>query len=74
VAANVTVVPATAGFLAFRRADEAPGNTSTINFPAGVNRANNAVLPLGTGGDVAVFCGIPSGNVELILDIVGYFD
>jgi glucose/arabinose dehydrogenase len=74
VAANVTVVPATAGFLAFRRADEAPGNTSTINFPAGVNRANNAVLPLGAGGDVAVFCGIPSGSVELILDIVGYFD
>jgi hypothetical protein len=73
VAANITVIPSATGYLTFHRADETLGLTSTINFRAGINRGNNAILPLGTGGDVAVLCGA-SGSVHLAIDVVGYFD
>jgi H+/gluconate symporter-like permease len=42
---------------------------STITFRAGQTRASHAVLPLGAGESVAVFCGIPSGSVHLALDV-----
>jgi hypothetical protein len=74
VAANITAVPSSAGYLVFYRADEPVGSNSTINFSAGVTRANNAVLPLGTGGDVGVFCGVATGSVHLAIDVVGYFE
>jgi hypothetical protein len=49
-------------------------NASTINFSVGQTRANNAIVPLGASGDIAVYAGIGSGlHVDFILDIVGYF-
>jgi PKD repeat protein len=50
--------------------------TSTLNFPAGVNRANNAIIPLapdgaGTLGALAFVNG--GGTVHLIVDVTGYF-
>lgn len=55
----------------------APGTprppTSTINYGAGRTRANNAVVGLGTAGDVAVFSGQATGTVHLVLDVTGYF-
>jgi hypothetical protein len=46
---------------------------STINFRAGLTRANNAIIPLGTGDSIAVFCGQSSGTTHFVIDVVGYF-
>jgi uncharacterized repeat protein (TIGR01451 family) len=56
-----------------------PGGTtrpevSTVNFRAGVTRANNAVAPLGLQGDLAVYSGQASGSVHVIVDVSGYFE
>ncbi|HEX7182161.1 MAG TPA: DUF1800 family protein [Thermoanaerobaculia bacterium] len=73
VAVNVTVVPASApGHLIFGPAGSPRPSTSTINFRAGLARANNAVLPLGAAGGVTVYSGAV-GEVGLIVDVVGYF-
>jgi uncharacterized repeat protein (TIGR01451 family) len=75
VAFNVTVTGSTSpGHLTMY-----PGGTglplaSMLNFSAGQTRANNAIIPLGTGGTVAATAGLNSGTVHLILDINGYFD
>lgn len=45
---------------------------STLNYAAGQTRANNAVAPLGTMGQVAVLCS-PSGTTHVVLDVNGYF-
>ena len=50
-----------------------PG-TSTINFNAGQTRANNALLPLNTSGDLSVRCVMPSGSVHMVLDVNGYME
>jgi len=39
-------------------------------------RANNAVIPLGTGGQIGVTCDMPAGSTgrtHLVLDVAGYF-
>jgi uncharacterized protein (DUF1800 family) len=74
VAANVTVVaPPSAGFLAFGAAGAARPTTSTINFRAGQVRANNAMLPLGVAGAFLGVAALPTGNVDVIIDVTGYF-
>jgi glucose/arabinose dehydrogenase len=55
-----------------------PGGTpvplvSSINYSSGQTRSNNAVVPLGPSGGLAVFCGQASGRVHFILDVNGYF-
>jgi uncharacterized repeat protein (TIGR01451 family) len=50
-----------------------PG-TSIVNFPAGVTRANNAVVGLNGAGQMAVFNGMASGTAHFVLDVVGYFE
>jgi hypothetical protein len=76
VAINVTVVdPTQAGHLTLFPAGTAAPGSSTINFRAGIVRANNAILPLGAAGDLSVLCvlGAP-GTSHLILDVNGYFE
>lgn len=75
VAVNLTVTGATAAgdLRAY------PGGTllpaiSSINYSAGQTRANNAVLLLGAGGDIAVRCVQASGSVHFVLDVAGYFE
>jgi hypothetical protein len=72
---NVTVTdPSALGDLRlFPGGAQLPG-TSTINFNAGQTRANNALLPLSTAGDLSVRCVMPSGSVHLILDVNGYME
>jgi hypothetical protein len=56
--------------------DAALPGTSTINFAAGITRANNAVLPLSRdgAGTLAVQATIPGGGeTHLLLDVSGYF-
>ena len=53
-----------------------PGNltypgTSDLNFVAGDNRANHAVVRLGPNGQVALYN--PAGQVDAILDLSGYY-
>lgn len=50
--------------------------SSAISFAAGRTRANNAVIPLGTGGRISVRCDMPVGStasVHLVVDAYGYF-
>jgi len=44
-----------------------------INYGAGQTRANNAIIGLGTAGDVSVRCDQTSGTVQFVLDVSGYF-
>jgi len=75
IAANLTIVnPTGEGFLTAFPAGTALPPASTINFRTGIVRANNAILALGTSGRVWVFCGMPSGSTDFVLDVSGYFE
>ena len=75
VSFNVTVTgPSSLGHISLY-----PGGTtlplvSTMNFRPGDTRANNAIIPLGAGGTLAVTSGQGSGTVHFILDTNGYFE
>lgn len=72
---NVTVTsPAAAGFLTLFATGSAVPPTSTVNFGAGVTRANNAVVPLGPDGSVTAVYGQVAGTVHLVLDVNGWFE
>jgi hypothetical protein len=46
---------------------------STMNWQSGQTRANNAIVPLGSSGDIVVHVDQASGTVDLIIDVNGYF-
>lgn len=73
LAINVTATqPASPGHVRVF-AEGAPPPASTLNFGAGQTRANNAIIPISSDGDVRVLTVLPSGSVHLILDVFGYF-
>jgi hypothetical protein len=75
VSVNVTVSQATAaGHLRLFPGGAPLPAASTVNYRAGETRANNAILVLGTAGDVAVYVGQSSGTVHLMLDVNGFFE
>ena len=47
---------------------------SSINYLASQTRANNAVVPLNSAGELAVYCSQASGTAHMVLDVNGYFD
>jgi uncharacterized repeat protein (TIGR01451 family) len=72
VSLNVTVTGATAsGDVALYPAGITPPVSSTVNYVAGVTRANNAVVLL-NGGQLEALCR-PTGTTHLIIDVNGYF-
>lgn len=77
VAFNVTVAdPANQGFVALWPYGAAYPNVSTINFIAGENLANGAIVPVTAGSpDLNVVAAFEAGasGANLILDITGYF-
>lgn len=75
VALNVTVLnPSAQGNLQFFPGNAMPLGTSTINFPAGDNLANNAILLLATDGTGTLGVkNASSGATGLLIDVVGYF-
>jgi hypothetical protein len=74
VSGNVTVAQSTgAGNLRFYPAGTTLSIASVINYRAGQTRANNTIAALGTGGGVVVRCDQSSGNVQVILDVNGYY-
>jgi hypothetical protein len=75
VMVNVTVItPSSAGYLRVAAADAASTSATAINFPAGLNRANNGIYALSDAGTLSVYCGIPSGSTHFALDVFGYFE
>lgn len=74
LAVNVTITePTAAGYLTIYPAGVPLPLASTINYSVGQTRANNAIVPLGTNGSIAVFSGQPSGTTHFLIDVVGYF-
>jgi hypothetical protein len=77
VAVNMTVVGAgDVGDLRLYPRGQTPPLASAINFSAGQTRANNAVLSLGTGGQIDVLCDMPPASTaatHFLLDVTGYF-
>jgi hypothetical protein len=75
VAVNVTATNEThTGNLRLYPAGGALPPTSTINFTPLLTRANNAVIGLGTGGEITVRCSMPAGSTDFVLDVTGYFE
>jgi len=75
VSVNVTVVQATAGpgFLTLYPGGTSLPVASTINYKASQTRGNNAILPLGSAGDIVVWCGQSGGTANMVIDVNGYF-
>jgi hypothetical protein len=50
-------------------------NSSVINYSALHNRANNAIIPVGTAGEISVKAVLtsPTGTTHLVIDVLGYF-
>lgn len=74
VAVNLTVFGPTAlgNVVAWPAGTPVPG-TSNVNFLAGINRANNALVELSGGEIQALARMMAGGEVHLIVDVVGYF-
>lgn len=74
VAVNLAVfLPTDIGDLRVYPSGGAVPPASSINFRPGIIRANNAIVTLGTGGQISVECDMPSGETHFFLDVVGYF-
>jgi hypothetical protein len=74
VAVNITAVtPATAGFVQLYPAGAAVPVASALNAGAGQTRTNNAILPLGPGGQATARATLATGTVDLVVDVMGYF-
>ena len=76
IAVNVTVVgPTRAGFLSARGAGTSDGGASLLNFPAGVDVPNSAVLRPGDDGRLTLSLITPtgSGTADVLIDVFGWF-
>ena len=74
VSLNLTVTaPTSAGDLRVFPAGSPLPSSSALNYGAGQTRANDAVLSLNGGGQLAVLCEQQSGQAHFILDVNGYF-
>jgi len=78
VAINLTVVDETDfGHLRLYATGAVMLDSSTINFTAYKVRANNGVIPLGTGGESRVRCDMrpySTGQTHFLFDVTGYFE
>lgn len=75
VTINATAVQPTAGgdLRLYPRSDVV-ANTSVVSFRAGTTRAGSAVIALGVDGQLAAYPAMPPGTqVNLVLDVTGYF-
>lgn len=73
---NVTaVLPTGNGYFTLYPEDQPKPETSTINFQSGINRANNAIVGLSPEGRLKAFSFVAgAGQVDLIVDVNGYFE
>jgi hypothetical protein len=74
VSLNLTVTGGTrTGNVKLYPGDTPVPTTSSLNFTAGLTRANNAISLLGTNGDLAALL-TPAGTAHVIIDVNGYFE
>jgi hypothetical protein len=74
VSVNITATqPTDAGHLRVYPAGTERPLVSSVNFAPGQTRANNAILTLGTGGAITLYCGQAAGSTHFLLDVNGYF-
>jgi hypothetical protein len=74
VSVNITATqPTDAGHLRVFPAGSERPLVSSVNFAPGQTRANNAILTLGTGGAITLYCGQATGSVHILLDVNGFF-
>jgi hypothetical protein len=75
VSLNVTVTqPTRAGNVRLYPAGIPVPLVSSLNYVAGITRANEAVVKLSAAGGLAVRCTQSSGTAHVILDVNGYFE
>jgi streptogramin lyase len=73
VIANVTATEATTGsFLSVWPTGVAPPAASNLNFGAGQTIANLVIVGIGADGSISL--GNAAGAVDVVVDVVGYFD
>jgi hypothetical protein len=75
VVGNLTVTGSnSAGYVYLGPDSVSSPSSSTINFPAGDNRANGVTVPLDANGCLsAVFIGISGRSTHLVFDVTGYY-
>jgi hypothetical protein len=74
ISVNLTITgPASAGDLRLYAAGGSLPVSTTISYSSGQTLADNMLAPIGNGGGVGVHCDQPSGSVQFILDVNGYF-
>ena len=72
VVLNVTVVgPAAPGYLTVFPSDRSTPQASNINFVAGLDVANEVIVPIGADGKV-VLLNSSAGATDLLADVAGY--
>jgi hypothetical protein len=73
ISVNLTVTnPLAPGFLVVFRSDIPQPGTSSISFPAGRTRANNALVALAVSSTTFSVFNNSAGTVDFILDVNGY--
>jgi hypothetical protein len=71
---NITATESTGnGHLRLHAGRTAVPTASSLNYMSGLTRANNAIVPLGTIGEIGIYCGQASGTTHAIVDVNGYF-
>jgi len=75
VTGNLTITgQTTTGFAYIGKDSTANPTSSTVNAPAGDNRANNVVVALDSTGSLSVvFVGQSGSRADLVFDVTGYF-
>jgi hypothetical protein len=69
---NVTATnPTRQSFLTVWPTAASRPTASNLNFVPGQTVPNRVMVPVGTGGQVSVFN--PAGNVDMVVDVAGYF-
>ena len=75
VSLNVTVTqPTTVGNVRLFPGGTPSPQASSLNYAASATRANNAIVALGSAGDLTALASQAGGSVHLILDVNGYFE
>jgi hypothetical protein len=73
VAVAITVTDETSGgVLTVYPAQTPQPTTSTVNFNTGITTTNDAVVPVGPDGDIAIF-NAAGGTAQILVDVTGYF-
>jgi hypothetical protein len=75
ISVNVTSVsPSTDGYLTLFEPGAPLPVAATVNLRTGLTRGNNGIFHLlGHPGGLAVYSGIVSGTVDVVIDVNGYF-